>query len=98
MLRKLTQRGQTPMGATIIRRRSRRRMVVAWSAGAVTVMGVFLGLVLKPAGSSQLAAAGPVVGSPPADFTLPDLSGQPISLHRFLGRPLLLQFWAVDCP
>jgi peroxiredoxin len=68
------------------------------AVAVLLLIGAFLIFVLKPAGGAQLAAAGPVVGRPVADFTLPDLSGRPTSLHRFLGHPLLLQFWAVDCP
>jgi peroxiredoxin len=67
------------------------------AAAALLLIGAFLIFVLKPAGSAQLAA-GPVVGRPVADFTLPDLSGRPTSPHQFRGHPLLLQFWAVDCP
>jgi peroxiredoxin len=76
---------------------SRRRLII-WLVCALVLAAAFVGLVLKPAGPAQQAAAGPVVGRPPADFTLPDLSGRTTALRRFLGRPLLLQFWAVDCP
>ena len=35
----------------------------------------------------------------PADFTLQDLDGQPISLSQFRGKkPVLLVFWATWCP
>ncbi|MGZ8441549.1 MAG: redoxin domain-containing protein, partial [Candidatus Deferrimicrobiaceae bacterium] len=35
----------------------------------------------------------------PADFTLADLDGQPVTLSRFLGKtPVLLAFWATWCP
>jgi peroxiredoxin len=98
MPRNAVQRSQSPVTATILRRGGTRRRITVLAAGSVLLVGVFLALVLRPAGSAQLAAAGPVVGRPVADFTLPDLSGRATSLHRFLGRPLLLQFWAVDCP
>jgi len=40
------------------------------------------------------ASAGPA-----ADFTLPDLDGQPVALNQFLGKkPVLLVFWATWCP
>lgn len=33
------------------------------------------------------------------DFTLPDTSGEQISLNRFIGgKPVLLVFWATWCP
>ncbi|MCR4310828.1 MAG: TlpA family protein disulfide reductase [Deltaproteobacteria bacterium] len=46
------------------------------------------------------AAATPGAGSDrPADFTLPDLDGRPVTLSRFLGKkPVLLVFWATWCP
>jgi len=46
------------------------------------------------------AAAVPVASSgPPADFTLPDLDGRPVTLGPFLGKkPVLLVFWATWCP
>ncbi len=35
----------------------------------------------------------------PADFTLTDLDGQPVTLGPFLGKkPVLLVFWATWCP
>ena len=35
----------------------------------------------------------------PADFTLPDLDGRPVTLGPFLGKkPVLLVFWATWCP
>lgn len=33
----------------------------------------------------------------PADFTLPDLDGQPQSLAQFRGKRVLLNFWATWC-
>jgi len=46
------------------------------------------------------AAAAPGAESDqPADFTLADLDGQPVTLSRFLGKtPVLLVFWATWCP
>jgi peroxiredoxin len=52
-----------------------------------------------------LPGAGGAVAAPgaesdrPADFTLPDLDGQQVTLSRFLGKtPVLLVFWATWCP
>jgi len=51
--------------------------------------------VLLPAARSQDPDAG---SSRPADFTLPDLDGQPVTLGRFLGKEaVLLVFWATWC-
>jgi len=54
----------------------------------------------RPHSGAGGAAAAPGAGSdPPADFTLPDLDGQPVALNRFLGKkPVLLVFWATWCP
>jgi peroxiredoxin len=49
--------------------------------------------------ASSLAAlpVGPAVGDRAPDFTLPDLGGKQVSLRQFIGQPVLLHFWAVDC-
>jgi peroxiredoxin len=53
---------------------------------------------LIPGGGEAAETLGPE-GSLPADFTLPDLDGQPVALNRFLGKtPVLLVFWATWCP
>lgn len=39
----------------------------------------------------------PVVGSTAADFSLPDLQGQPQRLSQFRGKIVLLNFWATWC-
>jgi peroxiredoxin len=46
------------------------------------------------------AGATPGAGSgQPADFSLPDLDGRPVTLGPFLGKtPVLLVFWATWCP
>jgi peroxiredoxin len=49
-------------------------------------------------GSVASLPVGPNIGERAPDFTLSDLHGKPVSLHSFLGRPVLLHFWAVDCP
>lgn len=37
-------------------------------------------------------------GSPAPQFTLPDLSGNRVSLADFRGRILILNFWSAECP
>ena len=39
----------------------------------------------------------PVVGSPAAEFSLPDLNGQRQSLSQYRGNIVLLNFWATWC-
>ena len=56
------------------------------------------------AGPGRLVAGGATAETPgagsnrPADFTLPDLDGRPVTLGRFLGKEaILLVFWATWC-
>ena len=56
------------------------------------------------AGPGRLIAGGAIAETPdagngrPADFTLPDLDGRPVTLGRFLGKEaVLLVFWATWC-
>lgn len=39
----------------------------------------------------------PIVGSPAADFSLPDLEGHTQSLAQYRGKIVLLNFWATWC-
>ncbi|MFQ6058716.1 MAG: redoxin domain-containing protein [Anaerolineae bacterium] len=48
--------------------------------------------------SSATAGRVAKVGSPAPDFTLPDLEGQPVSLSRLKGQPVMINFWATWCP
>lgn len=77
---------------------SGRRGIIVWAAGALVIGAAIVFFLLKPADPAQRATAGPAVGRPVADFSLPALSGRQTALHEFLGHPMLLQFWAVDCP
>jgi hypothetical protein len=36
------------------------------------------------------------VGTPAADFTLPDANGQPVALRDYRGRPVVLVFYPLD--
>jgi len=50
-------------------------------------------------GAGGAAAAPGAESDRPADFTLADLDGQPVTLSRLLGKtPVLLVFWATWCP
>ena len=76
----------------------RRRYAIA--ATLFLVCGVALAGPERPLSGAGGAAAAPGAESDrPADFTLPDLDGQPVALSRFLGEtPVLLVFWATWCP
>lgn len=73
-------------------------------------MGAGLGLVLffvfdlggSRSGLVQFAVGrsldfSPVVGNPAPDFTLEDLSGEPVRLADQLGKVVLINFWATWC-
>ncbi len=76
-----------------------RRTVIIWGLALVALLAVLASLLFaeRPRGSAQGAPVGLHVGDRAPDFTLKSLQGDSVSLHRFLGRPVLLHFWAVDC-
>ena len=47
----------------------------------------------------SLPASGPPLeaGDLPYDFTLADVEGNPVSLNAFIGRPLIINYWATWC-
>lgn len=49
--------------------------------------------------SIQLAESGPPlqVGDRPYEFALKDLNGEDVTLSQFIGRPVLINFWATWC-
>ena len=56
---------------------------------------------LAPAevGAVQLPESGPPlqVGDQPYEFTLQGIDGQTVALSQFIGRPILVNFWATWC-
>jgi peroxiredoxin len=77
-----------------------RRIVLIWGIALVALLTVVVSLffVERPRSSAQGAPVGLLVGDRAPDFTLKSLQGTEVSLHQFVGRPVLLHFWAVDCP
>ncbi len=57
--------------------------------------GSFSGVEKEPDPTRKVAAAG--IGDPLPPIVLPDLSGAPVDLQRFRGRPLLINVWASWC-
>ncbi len=49
-------------------------------------------LIAPPGSSIQL------VGKQRPDFTLPDIDGKPVSINRWQGKVVLINFWATWCP
>ena len=47
----------------------------------------------------SLPLSGPPLqtGDRPYDFTLADVEGNPVSLNAFIGRPLIINYWATWC-
>ena len=54
----------------------------------------------KPPGASSMPMAQPSewIGKPALDFQVTDLKGEPLSLEKYRGQVVLLDFWATWCP
>ncbi len=55
------------------------------------------GLVMAGCSTDSAPAQAPQVGKLAPDFSLQSLDGQTVSLSRFRGNPVLLNFWASWC-
>jgi peroxiredoxin len=84
----------------------RIKHAIAAAIIGVLIAGLAVALTTPEAGSAPAAAAGPldalepqlVTRRPAPDFELPDRQGRMHTLREFRGRPLVLNFWSVDCP
>ena len=56
-----------------------------------------VGLVVVVAGGAGLLTPALRVGDRAPDFALADLDGEPVRLADYVGRPVLLNFWASWC-
>jgi len=52
---------------------------------------------LGPSSAAPPAVASPVEPGPIHKLTVTDLDGNPVSLSRFAGRPLIIEVWATWC-
>ena len=57
------------------------------------LLACFLALFVISACASQIH-----VGDQSPNFTLPDISGKPVSLQDFHGRNVVIYLWFIDCP
>lgn len=87
----------------------KKRMTLVYLATAVLAAGVgFLihHFAYRPASTQPLdqaslparAVASEVLGSKRPEFSLPDLDGKTLSIKRWDGQVLLINFWATWCP
>ena len=56
----------------------------------------FLSLIVAAACTIE-APADEMIGKKAPDFTLPDLNGKPVTLSKFQGKVVVLDFWATWC-
>lgn len=79
--------------------RSRWTLWVWLGAAAVVIAGV-TGILLFRGGDRTATGktAAVRVGSPAPEFTLRLLTGETLSLASLKGKPLLVNFWASNCP
>ncbi len=54
-------------------------------------------IACSPLSTQAMATEFPIVGTQAPAFDLPDLSGAQYSLHDYLGRPLVINFWTTWC-
>lgn len=59
--------------------------------------GLLLAAFVAAACASVPVAHGPSVATTSTDFTLPDLDGREVRLSDFVGRVVLVDFWATWC-
>lgn len=76
-------------------------------AGAVIAIIVAVVFILSAGGGGQKTGGPPPiekpatrldVGAQAPNFTLNDFSGTPVALSQFLGKPVVVNFWAAWCP
>jgi peroxiredoxin len=83
----------------IVRAVGRPRHAWPWFAAlAVITLAAVALQVPRQANRSDLSRPAPAIGHPAPDFLLPSLTGGRGGIRAFRGHPILLQFWAVNCP
>ncbi len=69
-----------------------RRLALALGIGVVLIL-----LGLGALGRDNGMARGAHAGEPASDFVLPTFEGKDVRLSAFLGKPVVLNFWASWC-
>jgi peroxiredoxin/uncharacterized membrane protein YphA (DoxX/SURF4 family) len=67
---------------------------VAQGADAIRAL---ITTTLNPPAAAPRPPAGPKIGEPAPDFSLPDLAGKTVKLSDFRGKPTLVLFWRPSC-
>ena len=71
-------------------------ITLLWLAPAVVLIFILAyGWWTRPAPKADV---GPRVGQPLADFTLPDMDGNPVQLASLQGRVVFINVWTTWCP
>ena len=71
-------------------------VTLLWLAPLLAVVVILAyGWLTRPAPEPKL---GPRVGQPLADFTLPDMNGEPVQLAALRGRVVFINVWTTWCP
>lgn len=72
-------------------------VVAAVAVAAVIALNVPLGGGGSVPGSSDVVIGSPLLNKPAPDFTLTTLDGRSVSLFDYVGRPVIVNFWASWC-
>ena len=71
-------------------------ITVLWLAPALVLILILVyGWWTRPAPKADV---GPRVGQPLADFTLPDMDGNPVQLAALQGKVVFINVWTTWCP
>lgn len=81
---------------------SNRRSIFAIVAFILLLTAAYIGYVVlsETYGESTLdtTTTSSAIGQPVPNFTVTDVSGKSVSLKDFLGKPVVINFWASWCP